>query len=103
MGLRASFSGQVIGLEFPTGVKKLSSTDMTFKAGIRGDKAEVYRTNLLRQFPFPEFDGEKFITECVVWYRISRAGYKLSLLNEVIYLCEYLAGGLSARSLNLRS
>jgi hypothetical protein len=80
----------------------MDAADITFKAGIRGDKAELYRTKVLRSFPFPEFEGEKFITECVVWFRIARAGFKLFLVDEVIYLCEYQEDGLSARSLRLR-
>ena len=28
-----------------------------------GDKAEVYKTNILKEFPFPEFDDEDLITE----------------------------------------
>jgi glycosyltransferase involved in cell wall biosynthesis len=103
MGLRADFSGRIIGQRLPTGMRSMSATDITFKAGIRGDKAELYRTDLLRRFPFPEFEGEKFITECVVWYRIAAAGYKLMLLDEVIYLCEYQDDGLSANSRRLRA
>jgi glycosyltransferase involved in cell wall biosynthesis len=102
MGLRADFAGRVIGGRLPPRRERMSATDITFRAGIRGDKAELYRTDLLRRFPFPEFDGEKFITECIVWFRIARAGYELLLDDEVIYLCEYQVDGLSARSLRLR-
>jgi glycosyltransferase involved in cell wall biosynthesis len=102
MGLKALFSGALVGEVFPKGLKTMSATDITFKSGIRGDKADLYRTEILRRFPFPEFEGENFITECVAWYRIAQAGYKLSITNEVLYLCEYLSDGLSARSLQLR-
>lgn len=102
MGLKALFSGALVGEAFPLRLKTMSATDITFKSGIRGDKADLYRTEILRRFPFPEFEGESFITECVAWYRIAREGYKLSLTNEVLYLCEYLSDGLSARSLQLR-
>ncbi len=33
---------------------------------IRGDMAEVWRTSVLKKFPFPEFKGEKFVSEAVV-------------------------------------
>jgi glycosyltransferase involved in cell wall biosynthesis len=102
MGLRADFSGRVIGRRLPSGASCMDAAEITFRAGIRGDKAELYRTSLLRRFPFPEFDGEKFITECVVWFRIARAGYGLRLEDEVIYLCDYREDGLSANSLRLR-
>ena len=62
---------------------------------ILGDKAEAYYTDVLTQYPFPEFEGERFITERVVWDRIGADGYKIRWYNEVIYLCEYLPDGLT--------
>lgn len=64
--------------------------------GLRGDKAEVYKTDILKIFPFPEFEGENFITECVVWNKIAYQGYKLRWFNKGIVICEYLEGGLTA-------
>ena len=62
---------------------------------ISGDKAEVFYTDVLRKYPFPVFEGEKFLTESVVWYRIANDGYKIRWTNEKIYCCEYLEAGLS--------
>lgn len=69
--------------------------------GIAGDKAEVFYTELLRKYPFPEFPGENFITECVVWDKIANDGYKLRFFNEIVYICDYLPDGLSAHSSEL--
>lgn len=63
--------------------------------GLTGDKAEVYRTEVLRHYPFPEFEGENFIRESVVWDRIACDGYRLRWYNEVIYYCDYIADGLT--------
>ena len=60
------------------------------------DKAEVYVTEILKKYKFPEFKGEKFITEAVVWYKLAEDGYKIRWFNEDIYICEYLEDGLSA-------
>ncbi|MGL5693057.1 MAG: glycosyltransferase family 2 protein, partial [Peptostreptococcaceae bacterium] len=60
------------------------------------DKAEVYSTKILKKYKFPEFDGEKFITEAVVWYKLAEEGYKIRWFNKNIYICEYLEDGLSA-------
>ncbi|MCR4746050.1 MAG: glycosyltransferase family 2 protein [Lachnospiraceae bacterium] len=60
------------------------------------DKAEIYKTEILKKYPFPEFAGETFLPESVVWERIARDGYKLRWYNEVIYICEYLEDGLTA-------
>ena len=71
------------------------------KYGITGDKAEVFYTEIMRQYPFPEFDGEKFITECVVWDKMAADGYYLRYFNIITYLCEYRDDGLTMKGLDL--
>ena len=65
------------------------------KYGLLGDKVEVYKTKILKQYPFPEFDGENFIRESAVWDHIAKDGLKLRWHNEIIYLCEYIEDGLT--------
>lgn len=60
-----------------------------------GDMAEVFKTAVLKEFPFPEFPGEKFLSEDVVWIQIGLK-YKFAFINKAIYQCEYLEGGLTA-------
>ena len=59
-----------------------------------GDMAEVYFTKALRETPFPEFEGEKFLSEDVVWIAIGLK-YKMVFVNKVIYQFEYLQDGLT--------
>lgn len=68
------------------------------KYGITGDKSEIFYTDILKKYPFPEFEGENFITECVVWDKIAFDGYKLRFFNEINYICDYLPDGLTAHS-----
>ena len=49
------------------------------------DKAEIYYTDVLKKYPFPVFEGEKFIPESIVWDRIAKDGYKLRYFNTIIY------------------
>lgn len=65
------------------------------KYGLLGDKAEIYKTEILKQYPFPEFDGENFIRESAVWDHIAKDGLKIRWFNEIIYLCEYIEDGLT--------
>jgi len=69
------------------------------KNGLSGDKAEVYKTEILKKYPFPKFENEKFLSEGCVWDKIASDGYKLRWYNKIIYKCEYLPGGLT-KSLN---
>lgn len=66
------------------------------KYNILGDKAEVFYTRVLKKYPFPMYNDETFLTECVVWDKIASDGYKLRFFNQVIYICDYLPDGLTA-------
>ena len=57
--------------------------------------AEVYRLDILKKYPFPEYDDEKFITEGGVWDKIAYDGYKIRFFNKIIYICDYLDDGLT--------
>lgn len=59
-----------------------------------GDKAEVFKTDILKQFSFPVFKGENFLSESIVWSKMSMH-YKMVFFNDPIYVCEYLDDGLS--------
>lgn len=65
------------------------------KYGLLGDKAEIYKTKILKQYPFPEFEGENFLRESAVWDRIAKDGLKLRWYNDIVYLCEYIEDGLT--------
>lgn len=100
-GLRAYFSGEVIGGEKNYDILDSSSTDLRFKYKVDGDMAEAFKTEILRQYPFPEIEGEKFCPEAFVWNQIAQR-YKLRYFNEKIYFCEYLPDGLTAKIVKLR-
>lgn len=66
-----------------------------------GDRAEVVRTKVMKEFPFPEISGEKFCPEGIVWNRMAQK-YKARYINENIYVCEYMQGGLTDKSALLK-
>ncbi len=93
-------SGEVVGT---TNKEIVECTALERKKyNINGDKAEVYFTRVIKEYPFPVFEGERFLTEAVVWNRIANDGYKLRWLNKAIYVCCYQPQGLSM-STNLTS
>lgn len=75
--------------------------NVRINGSIKGDKAEVWKSNLLRNNPFPQFHNEKFLGEAMLWVQISR-NCKMLFVNEIIYICEYLEGGLSQSGRRLR-
>ncbi len=92
--MRAHFDGNRIGGKADFDFIDTSMTEIRTKYKIKGDMAEVFRTEILKQYPFPEFDGENFLEERTVWDKISQK-YLLRFFNENLYFCEYLQGGLS--------
>jgi len=63
--------------------------------GLQGDKAEVYFMDILKQYSYPEFDNENFVTPEVVWNEIARNGYYIRWFNKIIWICNYLPDGLT--------
>lgn len=55
---------------------------------ISGDRAEVVKTEVLRNHPFPAYQGENFMSEGVLWSELAHEGYKFRWFNEVIYITE---------------
>ncbi len=90
-------TNEVIGWEFPKHEFYASSIQMQFKYNLNFDKAEIFRTDILKKYPFPEIDGEKFCTEGVCWLRMAKGKInQLYCIDEAIYKGRYLEDGLTA-------
>ncbi|HEY5592054.1 MAG TPA: glycosyltransferase family A protein [Paludibacter sp.] len=100
-GLKTYFTGHLVGGEFNYNIIDCNSLEFRFKYHIKGDVAEVFKTKILKEYPFPELDNEKFCPEALIWNRIA-LNYKLRYFNEKIYLCDYLPDGLTAKIIQLR-
>lgn len=94
-GLRGLSKNRVLGLHNSTSKFIDAKNSERRKYKLLGDKAEIYFTEVLRKYPFPEIRGENFISEEIVWNAIARDGYYLRWFNEIIYICNYLEGGLT--------
>lgn len=89
-----------IGNSFDGDIVDITSLERS-KYNVTGDKAEVFYTEIMRKYPFPEFEGERFVTECVVWDKIANDGYKLRFFNQIVMICNYLPDGLTSQGHNL--
>ena len=101
-GLVTDLSGHVVGERPDTEVGDYVECGnlQRYRSRLNGDKAEIYRTDIMKRYPFPEFEGEDFVTERVVWDRIAHDGYVLRWYNVPIYTCEYREEGLSKSGIN---
>lgn len=99
-GLRMYPDGTSIGA-FPKIKTFIDATSLERdKYKITGDKAEIFKKEILLKYPFPEIDGENFIPEGISWLKIAADGYKIRWYPVPIYIGEYLEDGLS-KSKNL--
>lgn len=101
-GVRINKSGERIGGAFPSAAIDCTALEIRLKYGIKGDLAEAYKTDVLKRYPFPTFDGERFCPEALVWNRIAADRLKLRYTSEPIYVCEYIADGLTAKITRIR-
>lgn len=62
---------------------------------VDGERAMIFYTNIHRKYPYPVFDGEKFMTEAVTWNRMAADGYKMRFYNDIIWVYEYKEDGLT--------
>ncbi len=90
--------GKRLSTEFPK-IQECTLCELSAKYQCSGEYSLIFPTDLARKFPFPVFDGEKFITESVIYDRLSAVA-DVRLLPQVITICEYQEDGLS-NNLNL--
>lgn len=62
---------------------------------VDGERAFVFYTEIHRKYLYPEFPGEKFLTEAVTWDLMAHDGYKMRFYNDIIRIWEYKDDGLT--------
>jgi len=94
-GLDVYADGTVIGGGMPQDVIDCNAIDIRMIHHVGGDLKEVFKTDVLREIPFPEIEGESFCPEVAVWNRIAKK-YKLRYFNKPIYMVEYQPEGITS-------
>lgn len=98
IGLDAYESGQIIGDKFPNDLKKTTLFEINNKLKIKGDKKLVYRSDITRKYPYPLFEGERYVGLAYKYYKIDEE-YELATLNEILCIVEYMEDGSSRNML----
>ena len=98
MALDAYTNGKVIGDKFPNELKESTYFDIYNKYGLKGDKKLIYRSELTIQYPYPIFEGEKYVSLAYKYAKLD-SKYKLALMNEVVCNVEYMEDGSSLNML----
>lgn len=101
-----SYNRKLINLEETGGKLKVSPyisnhIACRYNEGYYADRVEVYRVDVMRKFPFPVFEGERFLSEAIVWNQIAYE-YDTVYIDKYIYICEYQLDGLTQSSQKTR-
>lgn len=62
---------------------------------VNGERAMAFYTEIHRQYSYPVFEGERFMTEAVVYNRMAADGYKMRFYNDIVCVYEYQPDGLT--------
>lgn len=90
--LKCFSNGQIVGDRF-RGACKVNASDLI---NIKGDKAYVAKSEILKKFKFPIYENEKFVTESFLWNKcFNKKENFLITCNEIVYCGDYLSGGLT--------
>lgn len=98
-GLDCDKDGNIIGCKFPKNLKESTLFEINNKYKIAGDKKLVYRTDIVKRYPYPIFKNEKYVGLAYKYYKIDET-HKLALMNEKLCVVEYMEDGSSKNMLN---
>lgn len=94
-------NGRIIGGKYPQDDMDVISVWDQYKLRSVAERWGVNRTRILKEHLFPVFQGEKFITEAIVWNRIS-LHYKAKFVNAALRIYVPRSDGLMASSVRIR-
>ncbi len=100
-GHTATADGQICGAPYPQDRLVSNFLEVHYKLGVWGDKKGALRTDLLRQYPYPLFPGEKHIRDSILWEDLAEH-YQCLYVNEVFQHIEQHADGLTANIFKIR-
>lgn len=92
--LKGFSNEKLLSTPLPVGITSCTTIDLYEKHRFSGDTGLLYRTDLLKRYPFAVAPGEKFIGEGYVYRQIDQE-HPLFLLDRILYVAEYLPDGYS--------
>lgn len=98
-GRLADTSGRLSGA-LPDGAY-FDGTTLDRYGAADGERAMVFYTHVHKNYPYPVFSEERFLTEAVTWNRMARDGYCFRFYNEVVWIYEYRSDGLTGAGMSL--
>ena len=91
------------GVEFPEGIKNSSLYNL-YLNGFRGETTIMFKTEVIKSFPFPEIENEKYVPEDYIYDKIDM-NYVYYIFPEITTICEIMENGYtdSVKELKIRN
>lgn len=94
-GLCVTGAGALHGRRFPAEVFDSDYLQVRGRYAVTGEKRNAIRVDVLRQFPYPLFDGEYHIRPDYIWKQISHR-YRFRYINRPLHVVDFAPDGLTA-------
>lgn len=95
IGLRHNPDNTVMGgTEIPKHYKYITIMDIYNDCNIRSEFITFYKTEIVKEYRFPEIAGEKFMPPSWFHYTLCE-NYKFRVISNVLCYCEYMGDGLT--------
>lgn len=76
--------GKIVGDRLPFTPMDVTFTELRMKYRIEGEMLEMFRTDILRKYPFPTYDARmRFCPEAIAWFEMAKK-YKLRVVDEAV-------------------
>lgn len=98
-GVKNDTKGNHIRPIIPYDFKILSFAEK-IKNGWNKDEAIFYKTEIIKKYKAPEFENEYDSHFSIPAFKMCKAGYTLLMFNDVVYIGDYIEGGLSDESID---
>ncbi|MBR6485619.1 MAG: glycosyltransferase family 2 protein [Lachnospiraceae bacterium] len=79
------------GVDFPKNIRRTTLYNL-YLNGFKGETTLVFKTDVLRKYPFPEIEGEKYVPEDYIYDKID-AEYEYLVLDRILTVCELVSEG----------
>ena len=94
-------SGRTLGQPYPFNPTDAVSFHDQLRFRSAAERWGISRTAVLSEFPYPEFAGERFVPDALVWNRIAKK-YRMRFINDPLRIYRRGPNGLMADLLRVR-
>ena len=95
LALRNNPDGSVMGEKtIPNEMIRVTAADIFLKLKLETELICFYKTEILKKYRFPEFEGEKFVSPAWMQYTVTQKYYFRTSWNKICS-CQYIEDGLT--------